>query len=301
MEKIFLVLQSRLMREGLRKLLCDAGFQVVAEASTVDDALQLSELHPDQEISLTILEGSLCRKHEGLLSSIRHALPKSRLTILATGDDLLYLKHEHIMAADCILSLDISGEIMMQSLRLLQLGQRVMPMELVMLLFTSMTVGVTPPKPVPAALDDQIPVGKQSLSQREVEILRYLVDGCSNKLIARRLGITEATVKVHLKGVLRKVRAANRTQAAIWALNNGITGLASAPGNGGGLDRLITSPESAEPELDASDIVVSKTPTRIKRVAAAAEHAPPPADPAIVPAPLSLSDAGAAYTPVPLP
>jgi len=40
-------------------------------------------------------------------------------------------------------------------------------------------------------------------------------------MIANRLGITEATVKVHLKTVLRKIGAANRTQAAIWALNNG--------------------------------------------------------------------------------
>jgi two-component system nitrate/nitrite response regulator NarL len=47
------------------------------------------------------------------------------------------------------------------------------------------------------------------------------VEGDSNKAIANRLGITEATVKVHLKSLLRKIGAANRTQAAIWALNNG--------------------------------------------------------------------------------
>jgi two-component system, NarL family, nitrate/nitrite response regulator NarL len=41
-------------------------------------------------------------------------------------------------------------------------------------------------------------------------------------MIANRLGITEATVKVHLKTVLRKIGALNRTQAAIWALNNGL-------------------------------------------------------------------------------
>jgi two-component system, NarL family, nitrate/nitrite response regulator NarL len=47
-----------------------------------------------------------------------------------------------------------------------------------------------------------------------------LVAGHSNKLIARHLGITEATVKVHLKSVQRKIRVENRTQAAIWALAN---------------------------------------------------------------------------------
>ena len=55
------------------------------------------------------------------------------------------------------------------------------------------------------------------------------------KTIARRLGIAEATVKVHLKGLLRRIRVANRTQAAIWAMNNGIgaprsTGMAENPG-----------------------------------------------------------------------
>jgi two-component system nitrate/nitrite response regulator NarL len=42
-------------------------------------------------------------------------------------------------------------------------------------------------------------------------------------MIARELNISEATVKVHLNALLRKVRAANRTQAAMWALNNGMT------------------------------------------------------------------------------
>ena len=56
------------------------------------------------------------------------------------------------------------------------------------------------------------------LSPREKEILSYLVAGCPNKAIARCMGITEATVKVHLKSVQRKIRVENRTQAAIWAL-----------------------------------------------------------------------------------
>ena len=43
------------------------------------------------------------------------------------------------------------------------------------------------------------------------------MQGASNKVIARRLGLAEATVKVHIKSILRKVQAANRTQAAMWA------------------------------------------------------------------------------------
>ena len=60
-----------------------------------------------------------------------------------------------------------------------------------------------------------------SLSEREVRILDGLVKGHANKVIARTCGITEATVKVHMKSILRKIRVDNRTQAAIWAMENG--------------------------------------------------------------------------------
>jgi len=58
------------------------------------------------------------------------------------------------------------------------------------------------------------------LSQREDQILKALVEGHSNKAIARSCTVTEATVKVHVKSILRKIRVANRTQAAVWAINN---------------------------------------------------------------------------------
>ena len=59
------------------------------------------------------------------------------------------------------------------------------------------------------------------LSPREASILRWLVEGHSNKSIARKIDIAEATVKVHVKAILRKIRVHNRTQAAIWAMSNG--------------------------------------------------------------------------------
>ena len=59
------------------------------------------------------------------------------------------------------------------------------------------------------------------LSEREEEILKSVVKGHSNKMIARTCGVTDATIKVHMKSILRKIRVANRTQAAIWALEQG--------------------------------------------------------------------------------
>jgi two-component system nitrate/nitrite response regulator NarL len=59
------------------------------------------------------------------------------------------------------------------------------------------------------------------LSEREAQILDGLVKGHANKVIARSCDITEATVKVHMKSILRKIQVANRTQAAVWALEHG--------------------------------------------------------------------------------
>jgi two-component system nitrate/nitrite response regulator NarL len=59
------------------------------------------------------------------------------------------------------------------------------------------------------------------LSPREKSILRCLIEGDSNKCVARKIDIAEATVKVHVKAILRKIRVRNRTQAAIWGVNNG--------------------------------------------------------------------------------
>ena len=56
------------------------------------------------------------------------------------------------------------------------------------------------------------------LSEREDQILRFLASGTRNKLIAHDLGISEATVKFHIRALLRKLGAANRTQAAIWGM-----------------------------------------------------------------------------------
>ena len=64
--------------------------------------------------------------------------------------------------------------------------------------------------------------GHHQLSEREEQILGSLVRGYSNKMIARMHSVAEATVKVHMKSILRKIQVANRTQAAIWALKNGL-------------------------------------------------------------------------------
>ena len=60
------------------------------------------------------------------------------------------------------------------------------------------------------------------LSAREVDILESIMKGMANKVIARQFDICEATVKVHVKAILRKLGVENRTQAATWAVKQGI-------------------------------------------------------------------------------
>lgn len=67
------------------------------------------------------------------------------------------------------------------------------------------------------------PRGAPKLSERELQVLDGIVRGLQNKMIARTYGITEATVKVHMKSILRKIQVHNRTQAAVWAMGNDIS------------------------------------------------------------------------------
>jgi DNA-binding NarL/FixJ family response regulator len=112
-----------------------------------------------------------------------------------------------------------------KALELVMLGETILPLELLFYVRcpegeeTSTKIGLHQPEP--AAKRSQLAEREwPQLSVRENGILRCIVEGASNKVIARTIDITEATVKVHVKAILRKVRVRNRTQAAIWAMNH---------------------------------------------------------------------------------
>jgi two-component system nitrate/nitrite response regulator NarL len=67
---------------------------------------------------------------------------------------------------------------------------------------------------------EKIEFEQNGLSSRQTAILQALIDGAPNKVIAQKLNISEATVKLHVKTVLRKIHAKNRTQAAVWAVKH---------------------------------------------------------------------------------
>jgi len=100
-------------------------------------------------------------------------------------------------------------EAIVKSLQLVCLGERVFPSRFVEAIVFAGARGAIGKQGGNALVD--------SLSPREAEVLSVLCEGQSNKVIARRCGITEATVKVHIKAILRKLKARNRTEAALWA------------------------------------------------------------------------------------
>ncbi|MEV5955419.1 LuxR C-terminal-related transcriptional regulator [Streptomyces sp. NPDC051987] len=84
-------------------------------------------------------------------------------------------------------------------------------------------LGQAAPPAVPALVPGEgVPAGRGALTVREHEVLRLLAWGLSNRLIARRLGISEKTVKNHLSSIYVKTGAADRTQAALYAEHTGL-------------------------------------------------------------------------------
>ena len=108
----------------------------------------------------------------------------------------------------------ISKDALIHSLALIRLGETVFPSDLAHALMSGGD-----------GLND---AGEQrrltELTLREVDILQCLTEGLSNKQIARRLGIREATVKIHVKSLIGKLGVANRTQAALWGVRAGVGG-----------------------------------------------------------------------------
>jgi len=141
---------------------------------------------------------------------------------------------DRLLAADGVLTFDITADTIIRSLSLVKKGERVVPREL-MQAFAARSQGgreqVSRSAPLTGSGRSQAP------SPREVEILQRLLQGVPNRTIAHELGITETTIKVHLKSLWGKIGVSNRTQAAVWALNNGYRADGASPGSAGAGDR----------------------------------------------------------------
>ena len=163
------------------------------------------------------------RDHEEACCQVRQVKDQyasARVLMLVDQYDLKRIISAFQAGADAYLVKSVSCEVLVKTLDLVMLGEVVFPSAVLELLRDHV---LQPNDEAEAQGTEKAPDGNfqsKGLSVRETVILRCLMDGDSNKLIARKFDITEATVKVHVKAILRKIHAKNRTQAAIWAASH---------------------------------------------------------------------------------
>lgn len=205
---VWLIDGHPLLRSGLRAQLEGRGFEVAAEGCSVADVEGTKSARAPDLIILDFAQGT------DALVSLKATQPQARMIVFAESAELQHLAEVFSVGADGYLLKSISPSALIESLKLVVLGEKVFPSMLTDFLGTMRASQST---------SERVRVGDVALSQRELDIIRRLADGQSNKSIAKGLSITEATVKVHLKTVLRKLGATNRTQVAIWAVQHGLT------------------------------------------------------------------------------
>ncbi|KAA0582998.1 response regulator transcription factor [Azospirillum sp. Sh1] len=217
---VMLVDHDRLFSAALATLIGGGPFRVSAHAASADDALDLIAEGEEPDLIVLALQDGMPEEIAGI-RRLRDGT-SARIAVLADTIADRSLSQSLKAGADAYLNKSMSSESLLRSLRLVMLGEVVYPTHVAGLL---MAAANERPQhsPTPIAMP---PSG--DLSKREVQILRCLLAGQSNKAIARNLHITESTVKMHFKNVMRKINAQNRTQAAVWAIQNGLSPLVSA-------------------------------------------------------------------------
>lgn len=214
-----LVESNTLLREGLRRILTETAYNPVALSPNLGGVL--AEWEADAGPFLLVMGCS--RDHEeacGQVRQIKSQYGSVRVLMLVDQYDLKQIISAFQAGADAYLIKSVSCEVLVKTLDLVMLGEIVFPSAVLDLLNEHVLRpnGDARTPGAEKASDEQFQ--SKGLSVRETVILRCLMDGDSNKLIARKFDITEATVKVHVKAILRKIHAKNRTQAAIWAASH---------------------------------------------------------------------------------
>lgn len=208
--RVLVIDDHPLFRKGVLQLLAfDPRLEAVGEASSGEEgiALALAE-RPD----LTLLDLNMKGKN-GIetLKALRAAGMESRVVMLTVSDQSDDVVAAIRAGADGYLVKDMEPEDLLASIQAALYGRMVVSERLAARLAEAMRQ---------EARAASRSVG--ALTERELAILRCLATGLSNKLIGRELDITEGTVKVHVKNLLRKLNFRSRVEAAVWAHEQGL-------------------------------------------------------------------------------
>lgn len=210
MINVALVGTNNLFRQGLRRLLDPSQFLVAAEAR--DLAALAGLLEEGLALDLVVAELNGCQEADlDGLRGLRAMYQDVRIVVLASELSLSDMARLLRAGADGYLVNELSAEAFSLSLLLVMKGEKALPSTLANMLAKDCNAG-----------NGALIKAQKNLTEREKQILKCLLNAYSNKHIARALNISEGTVKVHLKGLMKKISAGNRTQAALWARNNGI-------------------------------------------------------------------------------
>lgn len=210
-----LIADSALIRSGLQHILRNTPF-AIAEAPSVNGPKRLQYCTPNTALVIIEASENTARVLE-VIRQVRERSPETRIVALADQFALSFVRtaHEAGVIGFCLTA--TGSEVLIKVLELVMLGESVLPSEVLR------SIMEAAPQKREQPLQGEIPetpladLKAHKLSTREAEILGFLREGSPNKVIARKLDITEATIKVHVKAILRKIGAANRTQAAMWA------------------------------------------------------------------------------------
>ncbi len=217
--RVILLGRNRLFLQGLANLLPRDRFRVLGDACDCSTLTAMSEPALLEHTDVILLDPLPDREDMAEeLRQIRALMPRSVVVVLSDTLCPHLLSAALSSGAKGFLLKTISVEALLHSIELARLGETVLPTKLAGLLVNGISDFAGSGTPA---------LGGAGLSDRETQILSCLVAGNSNKVIANRLSITEATVKVHMKSLLRKIKVNNRTQAAIWAVNHGLSPVTS--------------------------------------------------------------------------
>ena len=211
---VHLLCGNSIVREGLSRILSDREFIVYHYSNFTTALATMDERHQALEPSLLLIDSGIEDLDDNKLSTLMNVFSCAYLVFLSDRFDFQLMLKAFKQGAMAYIIKEIACDRLAATLRLVAMGARVLPPQLADELQSRPTLGDLP--------DIECPVDAASLSQRELEVLHLLMVGCPNKVISKRMDISDSTVKVHVKAVLRKLHVENRTQAAIWAANHGM-------------------------------------------------------------------------------
>jgi two-component system nitrate/nitrite response regulator NarL len=256
------------------RILGSAGFDVAAVAASVGEAAR--GLLPHNQSILLILHVSDDR--DGMVGQIRlfrEHHPAARVVLLHDYDQLN--KVEMIAAFQAGVDayfVKPSHGTFIKSLELVMLGETILSPAVLssMLEYSDKVVasdGNKPPDEFASKAEGKYTL---RLSERQKSVLRCLVEGDSNKVISLKINIAEATVKVHVKAILRKIGVSNRTQAATWAMTNE-TLIGSARAGEPARSAIVAEPSlGASPSEQAIRAAETMNADLTRRASARAKH-----------------------------